>query len=80
MKATIPFAAIAAFILLHHDSWLWNDSRLVFGFLPAGLAYHAGYSIATAGLWAAVSRFAWTEDERLSPSEPTADSLEGRAR
>jgi hypothetical protein len=30
---------------LHQDSWNWKDKTLVFGFLPIGLAYHAGFTI-----------------------------------
>jgi hypothetical protein len=61
--------------VLHQDFWLWNESRLVFGFLPIGLAYHIGFSLAAATLWALASRYAWpTEIEALangnSPAEP----------
>ena len=35
------------------------NSDLVFGFLPKGLAYHAGYSIVAAIFWALVVVFAW---------------------
>ena len=55
-------ALLAAFALLHQDTWLWNDGRLVFGFLPSGLLYHGGYSVATAMFWALVIRHAWPED------------------
>ncbi len=76
MKAMIPFAALAAFVLLHQDAWLWNDAGLVFGFMPSGLAYHAGYSIATAVLWAAVIWRWWPEG--LAVPEAAPDSGEGR--
>ncbi len=45
--------------MLHQDFWLWNDRTLLLGFLPVGLAYHAGYSIAAAALWALAVIFAW---------------------
>ncbi|MBT3667523.1 MAG: hypothetical protein HN548_08600 [Opitutae bacterium] len=45
--------------LLHQDFWWWDESALVFGFLPVGLAFHASFSIACALLgWAAI-KFAW---------------------
>lgn len=47
--------------VLHQDTWNWDDVSLVFGFLPVGLAYHAGYSIAVAVFWALVIKFAWPE-------------------
>jgi uncharacterized protein DUF3311 len=62
---------VAAVVILHQDFWLWDDRTLVFGFLPAGLVYHLGYSVlAAATLWVLV-RFAWPrhleEDEPPSP-------------
>ncbi|HUF63868.1 MAG TPA: hypothetical protein VMN36_17450 [Verrucomicrobiales bacterium] len=60
MKAWLAIAG-AAFILLHHDFWLWADRSLWLGFLPAGLGYHALYSLAAAGLWALACRYAWPE-------------------
>ncbi len=68
MKTRFLCAGLAAFALLHHDAWLWSDYRLVFGFLPSGLAYHAAYSLATAALWAAAARFGWPVD--LDAGEP----------
>jgi len=40
-------ALVIAFVYaLHQDVWLWRSARpLVFGFLPAGLAYHAAYTV-----------------------------------
>lgn len=49
-------------MLLHHDFWYWNDSRLVFGFLPVGMAYHVFYSMAAALLWLSALLFAWPEE------------------
>jgi hypothetical protein len=49
--------------LLHQDVWFWNDARPLFlGVLPIGLAYHAGYSVAVAGLMWLLVRFAWPAD------------------
>ena len=45
--------------LLHQDFWWWDDAGLVFGFMPIGLFYHAGFSVACAILgWLAI-KFAW---------------------
>ena len=41
-------AAAVLLAVLHQDYWLWNDATLVFGFIPSGLAYHAGFSICAA--------------------------------
>ena len=45
--ATKPWVWIGVIILfvLHQDLWLWDEAALWFGPLPAGLAYHAGYSV-----------------------------------
>lgn len=46
--------------LLHQDFWNWRKIEpLVFGFLPIGLAYHAGYSILAAITMAVLVKFAW---------------------
>lgn len=51
---------------LRQDFWLWDDGRLVFGVLPVGLAYQAGYSLlAMLVIWGLV-RFKWPRElERL---------------
>lgn len=58
MKKAI-WIAVVVLALLHQDFWLWNDGRLLFGFLPIGLAYHIAFSILSAVLWAVASRYAW---------------------
>lgn len=45
---------------LHQDFWFWRSAHpLVFGFLPVGLAYHAGFTLAAAALMALLVRMAW---------------------
>jgi hypothetical protein len=58
-SAWILGGAVVLLAVLHQDVWLWSDRRIVFGFLPIGLAYHAAYSIAAACLWACAVTFAW---------------------
>jgi len=54
--------AVVVVYALHQDVWLWRTARpLVLGFLPVGLAYHAGYSVLAALLmWLLVS-LAWPD-------------------
>ncbi|MCB1202833.1 MAG: hypothetical protein KDN18_01130 [Verrucomicrobiae bacterium] len=59
MTAKIAIAVFVVLFLLHQDSWNWDNGKLWFGFLPAGLGYHAAYSVVVALFWAAVNRFAW---------------------
>jgi hypothetical protein len=50
---------VLAVYLLHQDFWNWKKTDLVFGFLPIGLAYHAGYSILASITMALLVKFAW---------------------
>ncbi len=73
MKRNLFWMALLALVILHHDWWFWDDGRLLFGFLPIGLGYHALISLAAAALWAwaafsALSEY-FTDDE---PSELAA--------
>jgi hypothetical protein len=62
MSPKIPSAPLALIVALvyglHQDIWLWRSARpLVFGFLPVGLAYHAGYCLLVALLmWVLATR------------------------
>ena len=60
MKAT--FLAIFTLVLysIHQDFWLWRTARpLVFGFLPAGLVYHAVYCLVAAIWMGVLVKMAW---------------------
>jgi hypothetical protein len=51
---------VLAIYVLHQDNWNWKQSEpLVFGFLPIGLAYHAGYTILASVTMAILVKFAW---------------------
>ena len=68
MKAVALTTLTAAFYILHQDVWNWRDTTpLVFGFLPIGLAYHAGYSLCAAGIMAVLVKYAWPKG--LDPDE-----------
>ena len=64
----MPLAFILALAYaLHQDFWLWRSARpLVLGFLPAGLAYHAAYTISISMLMWGLVRYRWPShlDER----------------
>jgi len=68
---------VLALFLLHQDFWLWDDPRLVLGFLPVGLAYHAGYSIATAAVWTLAVRFAWPTGMSEAADSPAGTDSDG---
>lgn len=62
MNRKIVYIAAVLLAILHQDFWLWDSTTLLFGFLPVGLAYHAGYSLLAALLWYGALHFAWPED------------------
>jgi hypothetical protein len=56
----LTWSLLVALAILHHDVWFWHASKpLVFGFLPIGLAWHAGISVASAVVWAMAVRYCW---------------------
>jgi hypothetical protein len=57
----LAWGLVIALAILHQDFWLWDDRRLVFGWLPIGLGYHVLLSLAAGVAWALVCRFAWPE-------------------
>jgi hypothetical protein len=65
---------VAGVYVLHQDFWNWHRIEpLVFGFIPAGLAYHVAYSIAATLMMAVLVRFAWPAHlEKYEPKEPSA--------
>ena len=59
MGKIIVWFLFGLMFLLHQDFWWWEDVDLIFGFMPIGLAFHAGFSVACAILgWLAI-KFAW---------------------
>lgn len=62
---------IVAVYVLHQDFWNWKTAEpIVFGFLPIGLAYHAGYSVVAAILMAILMKVAWPKHlEDVEPSQ-----------
>ena len=57
----VVWILIVVLMVLHQDIWFWHDGRLILGFMPLGLVYHIGLSIAAAVVWLLATRFAWPE-------------------
>ena len=68
MKRRLVLLAAAALFVMHHDFWWWDSTAIVLGFLPVGMAYHAGFSLATALLAYAATRHAWPDDTEADRS------------
>lgn len=56
---TIVWFLIVLLLVLHQDNWFWTDGRLVFGFMPLGLFYHACISLAAGVVWFLATRHCW---------------------
>ncbi len=76
---------VLALAVLHYDFWYWDDRTLVFGFMPIGLAYHAGFSLVAGLAWFLAVRFAWPSELEAWADEDTgledaaaADASNGR--
>ena len=71
-KKLLLLLLVLAVYVLHQDFWNWKKIEpLIFGFLPAGLAYHAGYSFLAAILMAILVKFAWPSHlEDVQPIHP----------
>lgn len=73
--AVAVWAAFALLFVLHQDAWWWTDRTLVLGWLPIGLAWHTGFSIAAGLLWAAANRWAWPHDiEAWADAAPAGEA------
>ena len=71
---TLIWIAVIALIVLHQDFWFWDTYEpLVFGFLPIGLAYHVGLSIAAAIVWFFATKFCWPVDDAPAPAAVKAE-------
>jgi hypothetical protein len=75
-KKNVLSLLVLAVFLLHQDFWNWRKSDLVLGFLPVGLAYHAGYAILAAVLMAVLVKFAWPRELDVMEEPPEKDSTE----
>ncbi len=60
---------VLVLIILHQDNWFWTDDRLVFGFLPIGLFYHACISVAAGAMWWWATIYCWPSDSDGAPAE-----------
>lgn len=77
MKSFLLALLVIAVYVLHQDFWNWQNASVI-GFLPAGLAYHAFYSILCACMMGVLVKFAWPEHLEVEESElPPSSGGEG---
>ena len=69
---------IALLLIFHQDNWYWDDSTLVGDFMPIGLLYHAGISLAAAFVWFLTTILIWPKEVELDDDSLVhTDSKEG---
>jgi hypothetical protein len=74
MKRGLLTLAVLVVYVLHQDVWFWRTARpLVFGFLPAGLFYHAVYSVGAAFLLWLLVVHAWPERLEAEARRPAGE-------
>lgn len=66
-------------LIVHQDVWFWSDPTLVFGFIPVGLAFHAGISIAASITWFLATKYAWPLDTSVDTVEIRREEQGGAA-
>ena len=58
----LVFGLIVLLAVMHQDYWWWDSiDPLLLGFIPIGLAYHAGVSVVAAVLWAMAIKYCWPD-------------------
>lgn len=69
----LVFSLIVVLAIIHQDFWWWDRiDPLVFGFVPIGLAYQAGVSLAAGILWMCAVKYCWPAG--MEEDEPTSGS------
>ncbi len=67
MKYIIIWTLVIALIVVHQDNWLWENDKLVFGFMPIGLLSHAGISTGAAIVWLLATLLVWPQELEVEP-------------
>lgn len=72
----LVYGLLILLAVLHQDFWWWDTAEpLVLGFVPIGLAFHAGISVAAAVLWALAVKYCWPAD--VDALDTVADHPQG---
>ena len=74
----LVWGLVILLLILHQDFWYWDDTTLVFGYMPIGLFYHACISIAAAITWWLATIYAWPDRlEEVTPEGPDPEPQTG---
>ena len=60
MKRLFLVLLVVVLYALHQDVWSWRTAHpLLFGFLPIGITYHVGFTLAVTALMGLLVKVAW---------------------
>lgn len=70
MKPALFVIIVVTLCFLHQDFWFWRTAHpLLFGFIPIGLSYHAGFAVLTSlALWLLV-KTSWPAHLEQEPDD-----------
>jgi len=77
MKSALLVLLVFALYVLHQDFWFWRTAQpLLFGFIPVGLSYHAGFTLVTSFVLWLLIRHAWPAhlEAEIEHDDQTQDS------
>jgi hypothetical protein len=74
----VVWGLVLLLVVLHQDVWNWNNDKLVFGFIPMTLAYHACISIAASVVWFIATIVAWPSHLEEEANLPIGTAIESR--
>lgn len=66
-SGVVVWVLVVVLLILHQDNWFWDNPKLIFGFMPITLLYHAGISIAAGITWFIATKIAWPEFDEVAP-------------
>jgi len=79
MRYVVPLLVVLL-LIFHQDDWFfgfYKEPKLLFGFMPATLLYHAGISLAAGITWYLAITFCWPKG--LDEVEPESTEKELQA-
>ncbi len=60
MKRLFLVLLVVVLYALHQDVWFWRTTHpLLLGFLPIGITYHVGFTLAVTALMGLLVKMAW---------------------
>ena len=78
MNRKVIWVLFLLLFIFHQDLWWWDDTSLIFGFLPIGLAFHATFSLGCALLGWLVIKYAWPHELQQFAEENTTSDEGGK--